>query len=391
MKQKLYKKTVLNIQKRVSESVKKQVPALDYIMDTANMSPTDKIFYEAYKKYGTRNHTWQDFRDMFNGDVNLMCRTVRGWKTWDEINTMSFNFYEERKVLLGLMKKYNIQFIDDDNKDSFKTQYPDLVQQYDKASYLLDLSYSNYSTFNPKVSKLIKEFQQKLDTIPESQQKKIMKLFSEYIYKFDKYIDLRNADFVVGERIQTYTDIIKNNPIILGLVSNFDFLDSDTKLKLSDRILRKSAEVQGTANCDIVETKTPDTPNKKSYTVALYNDIDDVFIFNTTCPEFSILDCYLTVLVHEDGHRIDYCNADYGIIGEQFMNFFSENYLNDDMVSESLYLKQATEQSSYYIDKPIKIALLKTIQENKMSLTKTLFCVLRNKLYSKIHQRNLTK
>ena len=91
MKKKLYKKTVLDIQKCVSESVKKQIPALDYIMETATMSPTDKIFYEAYKKYGTRNHTWQDFRDMFHGDINLMQRTVRGWKTWDEINTMSFN------------------------------------------------------------------------------------------------------------------------------------------------------------------------------------------------------------------------------------------------------------------------------------------------------------
>ena len=79
MKTKLYQKGIANIRLLVAQSIERQIPTLDYIMGFDKMSPTDKIWYEAYKKYGNRNHTWQDFRDMFYGDLNTMQKTVKNW------------------------------------------------------------------------------------------------------------------------------------------------------------------------------------------------------------------------------------------------------------------------------------------------------------------------
>ena len=58
-----------------------------------------------------------------------------------------------------------------------------------------------------------------------------------------------------------------------------------------------------------------------------------------------------------DAHRIDYYNAEYGMIGTQLMKFVEDNYLNDNEIGVELYKKFATEQSSYYMHDTVAAAL----------------------------------
>ena len=92
MKTEQFENAINDIHSRVKELVMNQLPTLDGIMQVDKMSPEDKVFYEAYKKYGNRSHTWQDFKAMFNGDIATMQKTVKHWKTWDEINDFLYPF-----------------------------------------------------------------------------------------------------------------------------------------------------------------------------------------------------------------------------------------------------------------------------------------------------------
>lgn len=367
MKTKLYQKGIANIRLLVAQSIERQIPTLDYIMGFDKMSPTDKIWYEAYKKYGNRNHTWQDFRDMFYGDLNTMQKTVKNWKTWDEINNLLTQQDQLITEVKQLLKKYNLQSITKKDKDperyeQFKKNYPDLIATFEKVLTVNREATQNYSTFSPEIAKLEKDFERKALAIPKDDKKATIDLITQYIQKMDEYINLKNADFVVGERIETYRKIILNNPDILHMTHNFTDLDGTSKVNLARMILNESAKIQGTPKGQIIHDDAPDGPHALTENQGGgYNKDTQHFLFKGNDIYFSNLLNFLMVLAHEDAHRIDYYNAEYGMIGYQIMKFVEDNYLNNEDIGK-LYKKWATEQSSYYLDKVTATALKYTIE-----------------------------
>lgn len=367
MKTENYKKAINNIFDVVRQSLINRMPTLDHIMNVENMSPTDKIWYEAYKKYGNRNHTWQDFKDMFCGDVPVMQKTVKYWKTWDEINDLLSRADVLRTEVRGVLKKYDIQSIDEEMVEEYnryKKLYPDLIMLYEKYSAVDNMARSNYSTFNPQVAQLEQEFETKSNALLPDDKKAKIDLITEYIKKMDEYVDLKNGDFVIGERIEKYRNIILNDPLILQKTQNFDNLSGGEKVDLARMILNKSAKNTGTPVGRVIHDDAPDGPHLlQGNQAGGYDRKGERFAFKSDVHNFSDLFNFLLTLAHEDAHRIDYYNADCGMVGTQLMKFVKNNYLNNSRIDEELYKKWATEQSSYYLDSTVGVALTYAIHQ----------------------------
>lgn len=361
MKTESYNKAIDKVHALVGESVTKQIPTLDHIMDVEHMSESDKIWYEAYKKYGNRNHTWQDFKDMFYGDMQTMQKTVANWKTWDEINDLLSQSNVLRTEVRKLLGKYDIRSINEEKTEEYariKKEHPDLVAIYEKYLAVDDLAHANYSTFNPQVAKLEKEFEIKSKAINPDDKKSKIDLIVEYLKKMDEYVDLKNGDFVLGERIEMYRKIILKDSTILMMIQNFDNLSDAEKVDLARMILNQSAKITGTPTGSIIHDDSPNGPHVlRDNQGGGYIHKREEFLFRGNVSNFSKLWNFLKTLAHEDAHRIDYYNAEYGMIGTQLMKFVENNYLNNSDIDEELYRKFATEQSSYYLDKTIGAAL----------------------------------
>ena len=361
MKTESYNKAIDKVHALVGESVTKQIPTLDHIMDVEHMSESDKIWYEAYKKYGNRNHTWQDFKAMFYADIQNMQKIVANWKTWDEINDLLSQSVFLRTEVRKLLGKYDIRSINEEKTEEYariKKEHPDLVAIYEKYLAVDDLAHANYSTFNPQVAKLEKEFEIKSKAINPDDKKSKIDLIVEYLKKMDEYVDLKNGDFVLGERIEMYRKIILKDSTILMMIQNFDNLSGAEKVDLARMILNKSAKITGTPTGRVIHDDATDGPHVlRENQGGGYDKKGERFLFRGDVSNFSKLWDFLKTLAHEDAHRIDCYNAEYGMIGTQLMKFVENNYLNNSDVDEELYRKFATEQSSYYLDKTIGSAL----------------------------------
>lgn len=357
MKPELYKNATAKIWGLSWQAVYHQIPALDYVMGVANMSETDKIFYEAYKKYGNRNHTWQDFKAIFDGDVNVMQKTVKHWKTWDEFNNTLNRLFEKTDRVKELLDKYNLKEIQTDfmqTHPEYKDLYPDLVAVYQ--DFLNDLNsnvcYMNYSTFDPEIAKLEREFEIDKKRINPEDHEKYVEFIKKYIDKMYDLIDLRNGDFVVGERMEIYGDIIRKNPQILKMAVNFNSLSGSEKIDFARMILNASAKRYGVPQSKVVQVdehnNVSQSTSLNSHTAAGYNSVNDQFLLRGN-KDYSLKD-FLQVLAHEDGHRIDNKRPDLGMIGLQIMKWNADNYVNDNIVGDEYYRKWPTELSSYYMD-----------------------------------------
>ena len=128
-------------------------------------------------------------------------------------------------------------------------------------------------------------------------------------------------------------------------------------------ILNQSAKIAGTPTGRIIHDDASDGPDiLRKNQGGGYARKAESFLFRSDVSNFSKLWNFLKTLAHEDAHRIDYYNANYGMIGTQLMKFVESNYLNNSVVDEELYRKFATEQSSYYLDKTIGAALTYEIE-----------------------------
>ncbi len=358
MKQDIYKKATDKIWDLSWEAVYRQIPALDYIMGVANMSETDKVFYEAYKKYGNRNHTWQDFKAMFGGDVNVMQKTVKHWKTWDEFNNILNRLFEKTDHIKELLDKYNLKGIKTDfmqTHPEYKDLYPDLVAVYQ--DFLNDLNsnglFVNYSTFDPEIAKLEREFERNKKHINPENKEKYVEFIQEYIDKMYNLIDLRNGDFVVAERMEIYGDIIRKDPRILKMAVNFNSLSESEKIDFARMILNASAKRFGVPQGKVVHVDEHNNILLHPQATGGYNPVSEQFLLkvNNDCS----LKDFLEMLAHEDGHRIDNKRPDMGMIGLQTMKWNVDNYVNNNVVGDEYYRKWPTELSSYYIGSPVSL------------------------------------
>ena len=334
MKKDAYEKAKQKILRLSEESVIPGVHSLDYVMGVKDMSETDRIFYEAYKLYGNRDHTWQYFKQMFKGDVQQMQKTVKNWKTWDEIN----------KLPEGQMPV------------------------------------ANYSTYNPKIAQLEMEIEQKLKSknLTDKERKQFIK---EYMEKMYNLINMENGDFVVAERIDLYRKIIIENPDMLQKAISFYFLTTAERIEFIKTLLDKSAERFGVPKSEVVQIEKLPLKTRFSLfgTVAGYDDKNNIFYIR---GEERDLVNMLEIIVHENGHRIDFFNPNMGMIGTQILKWSNPNYIRCDNVlspkSRNLYFKNPTELSSYYLDKPVAAALTKAVDDIKFPKGKSILSVIKN-------------
>ena len=349
MKKQQFESAQRNIQKQIIQSVIHQIPTLDSIMQVDKMSPDDKVFYETYKKYGNRNHTWQDFKTMFNGDIAAMQKTVQHWKTWDEINRIFSELHKQSDIVRALMIKYDIKEFVKSDYSKYKTKFPDLIQAHEKFNTLYRMAHVNYSTFDPEIAKIEKQFEKEKAAIAPENESKKLDLLARYIHKMSIATDLRNADFVVGERMEIYKDIILSNPQIMNMTLSFDALTIAERTELATMILSASGQKFGTSGK--VVSKNENFYNPFNKTISLNPD--------RSLDEFPLFE-FLRLLAHEDSHRIDHQNPNMGMLGSQIMLWQDENYLERNKVSVNgydIYRNQPTELASNYLDIPVAIGL----------------------------------
>lgn len=339
-----------NIINKIIQASKTQTPFLDYIMQVEKMSPEDKLFYEAYKKYGNRNHTWQDFKAMFNGDIANMQATIKHWKTWDEINAA---FHAENKIR-AILIKHNLNPTNTQEYEILKTQYPDLAQADKEWQAAPEISATNYSTFDPKIEKLCRKYEQELAEISPQDNNAIMELNKKYTKEMAELTDLRNRDFVTGERLETYWNIISANKNLLNMAQNFESLSKNEIDKFAKLIINASAQRFGTSG-DFAPSQ--DGKNAYDYSTKQIKITTNTLLKNTPLLDFLIL------LSHEDAHRIDDQNPYYGMLGPRIMQLQKKIYLSE-KDNKELYEAQPTEQSSHYLDIPVAAGLFKSLKQN---------------------------
>ena len=349
MKKEQFESAQRNIQKQIFQSALHQMPTLDSIMQVDKMSPEDKVFYEAYKKYGNRNHTWQDFKAMFNSNIKNMQTTVKHWKTWDEINHIFSELHKQSDIVRNLMIKYDIKEFGKSDYQQYKTKFPDLIQAQEKFNQLYRMAHVNYSTFDPEIAKIEKQFEKEKAAIAPENESKKLDLLARYIHKMSIATDLRNADFVVGERMEIYKDIILSDPQIMNMALSFDALTIAERTELATMILSASGQKFGTSGKVVSKNENFYNPFNKTRSLNPDRSLDEFPLFE-----------FLRLLAHEDSHRIDHQNPNMGMLGSQIMLWQDENYLERNKVSVNgydIYRNQPTELASNYLDIPVAIGL----------------------------------
>ncbi len=373
MRDSIFDKASTKILEQLRINTDNDTPILDIIMEIDKMSETDKIFYEAYKKYGNRNHTWQYFKAMFHGNVENMQTTVKHWKTWTEINSeLSKNYdklfkpyYLKKAKFDTLCKQYRFtpSYTDIQKHPEYKIKYPDLVDAFsDLDNYekriqnrFKDLQTCNYSTWNPEIAKLEHEFEIQKKQINKNDNKATRKLVSQYIDRMYKLVNLSNANFVVGERVDVYRKIILENPEILKMAKKFQLLSGDKRVEFARLILNKSAVIFGTPRGKV--ERIDKTFNDfcvhffhagafSSHAATLKLSASVMFLFT-----------FLEILAHEDAHRVDYFNPHQGMIGTQVMKWVVENISGSGSLDRKYYYRHPSELSSYYIGEIVSLDL----------------------------------
>lgn len=339
-----------NIINKIIQANKTRTPFLDYIMQIEKMSPEDKLFYEAYKKYGNRNHTWQDFKAMFNDDLDTMYASIKHWKTWDEINAA---FHAENKIR-AILIKHNLNPINTQEYEILKTQYPDLAQADMEWQAAPEISATNYSTFDPEIEKLERKYEKELAQITPQDNKSIIELNKRYAQEMIALTDLRNRDFIIGERLETYWNIISENKYLFDMAQKFEHLSQKEIDNFAKLIIDASAQKFGVAG-----GFTPSHDGKNTYS----HSTKQIRITTNALVESNPLLDFLMILSHEDGHRIDDQNPYYGMLGQRIMRLQKKIYVSPKNDKE-LYKTQPTEQSSHYLDTPVAIGLFKKLKQN---------------------------
>ena len=350
MKTEQFNSATKNIVNKIIQASKTHTPFLDYIMQANKMSADDRLFYEAYKKYGNRNHTWQDFKAMFNGDINTMYSSIKNWKTWNEINAA---FHAENKVRT-LLIQHHLNPKNQQEYEKLKSQYPDLAQADTEWQKAPEISYANYSTFDPNIEKLERKYEKELAQIPPQDNKSIIELNKRYVQEMIALTDLRNRDFITGERLETYWNIISENKYLFDMAQKFEHLSQKEIDNFAKLIIDASAQKFGVAG-----GFTPSHDGKNTYS----HSTKQIRITTNALVESNPLLDFLMILSHEDGHRIDDQNPYYGMLGQQIMRLQQKIYVSPENDKE-LYETQPTEQSSHYLDTPVAIGLFNALKQN---------------------------
>ena len=319
---------------------KSDSPVLDCVMNVQHMSERDRAWYELYKQYGNRNHTWQDFRDMFDNNLETACKTVANWRTWTEINKLRDMAEQQKARVKHLPIKYKLQAIFGADFYDFQKKHPDLTAEFAKFLTLYYSAAPNYCTYNHDIAKLKQEFKQSGQNIFTK---------ARYVKKMNKFITFKNADFVIAERLDNYYKILSKNPKFKKL-KDAKKMYTNAMLYIAHTILDKSAVIHGAPKSDITLVKNGS--NDGTY----LHKTNDIELVNNFLHSHNFWR-YLDTIIHEDTHRIDHKNPDYGMLGSQIMdpNFRQYSHLPD------LYDINPTEQIAFYtadiITRAIKIRL----------------------------------
>jgi hypothetical protein len=121
-------------------------------------------------------------------------------------------------------------------------------------------------------------------------------------------------------------------------------------------ILDASATIHGTAG-DVIASKNGAVfYDRKTRTIHLLDDYTS---------KKSPLAFFLKHLAHEDNHRIDHQNPEFGMVGNQIMKWNSVNYRGEKSIGNEMYKLQPIEQSSYYLDLPVLAGVFLTLENKK--------------------------
>ena len=333
---------------------------LDYLMDVEHMSKSDKAWYELYKQYGNRNHTWQDFRDMFDGDINIAKQTVKNWQTWAQMNAAKGQTDAFIKKINEMMEKLDIESIDQDLDTGIDyaqiigsgpvplTNFPELHTEVTQLFNISSQQPGNYCTYNPEISRINRKFRNK------SLYSLITK--ARYIFKMNKYVDLRNANFIVGERIENYYKIIQDNPQILHQIQQEE-LSQDENFESLSTLLNQSALAHGCTSCG----QTVCGMSRGRF--AGYSMKSNVIYFNRNVIKQFDQSALLRGVIHEDTHRIDDNNPNFGPLGAQITELARKAILHHPRMYIRVYHKVPMEQSAHFLEPIINAALKQLVSQ----------------------------
>ncbi len=321
------------------------VPSLDTVMKADKMSETDRIWYEAYKKYGNRNHTWQYFRTLHYYYESFLYENIKHWNTREEINqdahkrydsgtnqeikaTLSPLYYNgDDPILVGyscinIITKYtdekHSQIIEDlHNHISSKSKLINHEYSLGPATEEMEIpwvyqSHDNYSVPDPTNWNIVQKYIQESLTMKANTDSHKFKMIEplikrRYISQLYPLLNFDNAEFVTYERLNVYHQIIFHDTNLLDMAMNFGLLKPEERLNFAEKILNKSAEKFGTPTFKVKPTK------------GLYAGLCSTHIKTFELDSKQTLQEFLKTIVHEDPHRIDWFNPSQGLLGNYYI------------------------------------------------------------------------
>ena len=315
----------------------------DALMNVANMSDTDRAFYDAYLIYGNRAQTFDEWKLMFDNDVNVMRETVRNWPSWNDVRAgrsagVAYDTYSPAVS----QQTSAVQKI----KDNLRTDVMDDMPAWRAVQSQVD------SEVNSGLIKNSDEYRRRWDELAQqhgTSYSAFRNALSGEINSYAKYwiedavenVPLNNMDFVVAERIDLYGSIIESDANLQRMASNFSDLTDAEKLDFANTILqRSSAQVGVHGGAPTVVQLSSEEISKGL--VGQYVTGQDVIKINTNTN----LSDFMNGLAHEDAHRIDDWIPQARALGTQNSRLSGMIYTNQPSLG---YFDVPTERSSYAV------------------------------------------
>jgi hypothetical protein len=163
-------------------------------------------------------------------------------------------------------------------------------------------------------------------------------------------------DNVAKERAREFAAAIDNDPTLEQMANNFTGLTLEQKTEFGQKLINRASESNAGINGYTFRViSRNEIPPKISKTVKGWHDNtirEIVFVADNNQPDFMN---FIKTLAHEDAHKLDYINPNFGALGSQRANFGKTIY----RINPDVYRKNWTEQSSFFIGDYVKDAIIK--------------------------------
>lgn len=318
------------------------------IIDRNKLSDIDKEYYDLWKKYASRDQTFDDFKNM--GTIEQVREWSKGWVALDEGGAAGKAYRELREEQAWLYEEMNKFQLNRDEYFDFagrwknpkdEQEYFMIRDRYYKTKETADKifetrTFGNYSTYDPVLAKQLKKMSVTKDSPLQD------RVYA--INKINELVPMGNANEVAYMRAEQIKSIIDNSEELSKIRQGFETATMEEKQRFAEQIYKEMRKANGfTPRWDEIAK------------VELVNDVNNSgagsyyrghITINTANAKENSFEGFIDTLSHEIGHAIDTANPSASAIPAQVASAAKKAYVESGEVYD-VYRTNPTEQLSF--------------------------------------------